>query len=106
MRLFKEFDAGSPSAPFAPFTDVKEAKNGNDLLWGTPDDRGAQIINYRIYRGKNGEREKLLATVKAGLNTFTDRTAKQNGNYYYHVAAVNKYGESPLTAKTFVKKTS
>ncbi|CAN5476410.1 hypothetical protein BH10ACI1_BH10ACI1_17040 [soil metagenome] len=104
MRLFKEFDAGSSSVPFSPFLDVKEAVKSNQLLWGTPDERGAPILGYRIYRGKIGEREKLLATVKSGVNTFNDRRLNKNGTYYYHVTAVNKYGESPLIAKTFVSK--
>lgn len=105
MRLFSEFDAGSPAAPFAPFVDVKQnAKQGNKVLWGTPDDRGSSILGYRIYRGTVGKGEKLLATVKAGSNTFIDAKAKRGSNYYYHVTAVNAYGESRRPAKTFASK--
>lgn len=105
MRLFSEYDAASPSAPRAPFVNVKEnAKGGNQLLWGTPDDRGASILRYRIYRGSKGEKEKLLKEVKAGVNAFADTKAKSKNNYYYHVTAVNKYGESPKIAKAFALK--
>ena len=106
-RLFSEFDAGSPSTPSSPFVDVtalgneRTKANGTSLLWGTPDDRGSAILRYRIYRGKPGTKEKLLATVRYGLNTFVDRKAKEG--YYYHVTAVNKYGESQKIAKSFAK---
>jgi hypothetical protein len=103
-RLFSEFDAGSPSAPFAPFVEVKASKQGNALLWGTPDDRGSSILRYRIYRGAKGEGEKLLAEVKAGQNTFVDSKTKRGRDYYDHVTAVNAVGESPLKAKAFVTK--
>jgi hypothetical protein len=106
-RLFSEFDAGSPSAPFAPFVEAKQsAKGGTQLLWGTPDDRGSSITSYRIYRGSIGKGEKLMATVKAGVNSFIDGKAKRGSNYYYHVTAVNAYGESRQVAKTFVSKSS
>jgi hypothetical protein len=105
MRLFKEFDAGSPTAPrVSPFVDVKESAKGNVLLWGTPDDCGARIQRYRIYRGVIGQGEKLVAEIKAGSNTFVDRKAKRGGKVYYHVTAVNAYGESPLIVKAFVAK--
>ena len=103
MRLFQEFDGGSPSIPpLPPFVDVKSKDRGNALLWGTPDDSGSPLLEYRIYRGKAGDKEKLVATVKYGTNTFVDRKGR-SGNYY-HVTAVNKYGESPKIAKTFVSK--
>lgn len=104
MRLFKEFDAGSPSVPFAPFVNVETGKKSNQLLWGTPNDGGAQIVNYRIYRGENGKSEKFVATVKAGVNTFTDNKIKRSRKYFYHVIAVNALGESPFIAKTYAKK--
>ncbi len=108
-RLFEEFDAGSPSIPLPPFVEVKpppdtkssRRSKGISLLWGTPDDHGSHISQYRIYRGKAGGGERLVATVKYGVNTYIDQKGK-NGNYY-HVTAVNKYGESRKIAKTFVK---
>lgn len=105
MRLFKEYDAVSPTAPrVSPYVDVKESAKGNVLLWGTPNDCGAKLVRYRIYRGEIGKGERLVAEVKAGTNTFLDRKAKRGGNVYYHVTAVNAYGESPLIVKSFVKK--
>lgn len=102
MRLFQEFDAGSPSVPLAPFVEVKSEGKGNALLWGTPDDRGSPVLEYHVYRGKAGKKEKLVATVKYGTNKFIDRNGRRG--YYYHVTAVNKYGESAKIAKTFVSK--
>ena len=106
-RLFSEFDAGSPGAPASPFVDVTAMGNGgkkvkgNSLLWGTPDDHVAAISKYRIYRGSAEGREKLVATVRYGTNTFVDRKGKQGD--YYHVTAVNRYGESRRIAKSFAK---
>jgi hypothetical protein len=109
MRLFQEFDAGSPSVPLAPFVNVRKETGkaaGNQLLWGTPDDRGAAITSFRIYRGALGEHEKLVAEVKPGLNKFLDRKAKRGREYYYHVTAVNKYGESVRPSKSFSPRAS
>jgi hypothetical protein len=107
-RLFSEFDAGSPGAPSSPFVDVTAASGkagtkvtGNSLLWGTPDNHASQISKYRIYRGKPGAGEKLLATVRYGTNTFVDRKGKRGD--YYHVTAINKYGESRKIAKSFAR---
>ena len=58
-------------------------------------------MQYRVYRGKAGEKERLVATIKYGTNRFTDRKGRKG--YYYHVTAVNKYGESPKITKSFVK---
>jgi hypothetical protein len=72
------------------------------LLWGTPADNGAPIKEYRVYRGSPGKTEKLVSTVKAGTNTLVD--TKGTSRDYYHVTAVNKYGESRKPAKTFVRR--
>ncbi|MGI8788880.1 MAG: hypothetical protein ACR2HG_14150 [Pyrinomonadaceae bacterium] len=106
VRLFQEFDAASAAQPAAPFVNIEQSKKGTMLLWGTPDDNDSAILSYRIYRGAAGEGEKLLAEVKANVNTFVDRKAKRGRNYYYHVTAVNALGESPKAVKTFVSKNS
>lgn len=103
-RLFSAFDAGSTSAPLAPYVNVQaQARVGNILIWGTPDDRGARLTKYRIYRGKAGEKEKLVATLNAKNNRFVDRRGRSDN--YYHVTAVNEYGESPKISKSFAAKT-
>lgn len=105
MRLFQEFDAGS-TTPLPTFVDVKRSVKGISLLWGTPNDNGSPLLKYRIYRGLKGKGEELLAEVKASSNTFVDRKSKRGRDYYYHVTAVNAYGESPRIAKSFVSKGS
>jgi hypothetical protein len=105
-RLFSEFDAGSPGAPASPFVQVSSKENsrgkvdGNALLWGTPDDHGSPLMRYNIYRATPGGKEKLVATLRNGINTFVDRKGKPGD--YYHVTAVNKYGESRKVLKSFV----
>jgi hypothetical protein len=106
-RLFREFDAGSPAAPASPFVrvSVNTTQNGkpagNALLWGTPDNRGSQLLRYKIYRGTPGKKESLVATMPSGKNTFVDRKGKPGD--YYHVTAVNRFGESRKAAKAFPK---
>ncbi len=106
MRLFQEFDTAGSAQPSATFLNVESNLKSNKLLWGTPDDNGSPVLKYRIYRGTIGKGEELLAEVKAGSNTFVDRKSTLGRSYYYHVTAVNAYGESPRTAKTFVSKGS
>jgi hypothetical protein len=100
-RLFREFDAGSPAAPASPFVEATSQVKGNELLWGTPDDHRSPLLRYKIYRGTPDGREKLVATVRNGVNTFLDRKGRKGD--YYHVTAVNRYGESRRIAKSFVR---
>jgi hypothetical protein len=106
MRLFAEFDPASPAAPLlSPPVQIKESKKGNALTWATPDNNGSALTVYRIYRGTVGGKETKIAEVKANINSYQDRKGKRRGvKYYYHVTAVNAYGESPQGSKVFVSK--
>jgi hypothetical protein len=54
MRLFSAFDPGGPAPPpLSPPVYVASTQRGNKLKWPTPDDGGAPIISYRIYRGSD-----------------------------------------------------
>jgi hypothetical protein len=101
-RLFRSFDP-APSVPQTTFVEASPGVKGVQLLWGTPADNGAPIKEYRVYRGSPGKPEKLVSTIKSGNNTLLDKQGKPGD--YYHVTAVNKYGESRKPAKTFVKRT-
>ncbi len=106
MRLFSAFDAGGPAAPpLSPPSAVSFEGQIGKLQWATPDDSGAPLKAYRIYRGVEGQSvEKLVAEVKADVHSFNDRGAKGKANYYYRVTAVNAYGESPRNAKAVAPK--
>jgi len=100
-RLFRSFDP-APAPPPAPFVDAQSAKNGVAVLWGTPADNGSAITEYRVYRGSPSKPERLVTVAKPGTNSIVDKQGKPGD--YYHVAAVNKYGESRKPAKSFVRK--
>src|SRR5206468_2431894 len=63
------------------------------LSWQAPDDGGAAITAYKIYRriGTSGN-FTLLATVNG--NSYDD-TVNPNEENFYHVTAVNSEGEGP-----------
>lgn len=104
MRLFGAFDAGGPAPPpLPPPVTIMEMKSGYEVLWATPDDGGAPLTGYRIYRGRVGKGEKLIARVKADQNRYFDRSAfRKSRGVYYKVTAVNDYGESPRNIKFFM----
>jgi hypothetical protein len=93
MRLFKEFESGSPTAPLSPFVEATAESGRAVVLWGTPDDGGSPITQYRVYRQPQGGTETLVTTLPAGTNTYTDPNGRPGS--VYRVSAVNKYGESP-----------
>ncbi len=106
MRLFSAYDVDVPGAPTlsSPVYVEQNAKGGNQVKWTTPDDNGAPLLSYRIYRGSEGGSEQQIAEVKADGKTFSfnDRSGK-GSKHYYRVTAVNKFGESPRNVKSFAE---
>lgn len=105
MRLFGAFDPGGPTPPpLAPPAWIESnLQLGNQIKWATPNDGGSPLKSYRIYRGVRGQQgETLVAEVAANVNAYRDRKIKgRTTGVYYHVTAVNKYGESSKAAKLF-----
>ena len=103
FRLFAAFDPGGPAAPpLPPPVSIEEDKRGYSLRWATPDNGGAPLTSYRIYRGNAAGKETFVAEVKARQNSFFDRRSFMNGDTtYYKVSAVNRFGESPRTVKFY-----
>ena len=108
-RLFSDFDTGGPAAPLLPPpVEVEKSRRGYDLSWLTPDDNGAEITSYRIYRGIGDKAPAFIGEVKGKAKAFKDQrvqTAFEN-QLYYQVTAVNKFGESPRTRKFYANETS
>ena len=105
-RLFAAFDVGGPAPPpLPPLAFAAPIKQGVQLKWATPDDGGSPVTSYRIYRGFPGGAEQMIGEVKPDVYNFNDRLKHRSSvNYYYYITAVNAYGESPRTVKTFVQK--
>ena len=98
-RLFRAFDP-PPGPPNNPFVEAAPAQKGVRVFWGTPAENGAPIKQYRVFRGRSGTRERLLATTPPGTNTFVDKRGRPGD--YYQVTAVNKFGESGKAVKAVV----
>jgi len=91
-RMFSAFDPVEPAIPGAPNV-TGSLTNGTTatLTWPTPDNSGAPITGYNIYRKVGTGTFSLLATVTT--TTYVDSTFASGDSY--RVTAVNSQGESP-----------
>ena len=92
-RMFAAYDPVEPAVAGAPPVAASQAGSSVSLTWPSPDNGGATITAYRVYRrsGIAGPFD-LVATVNE--TNFTD-TVDPAGEFYYHVTAVNSQGEGP-----------
>jgi hypothetical protein len=92
-RMFAAFDPSEPAKPGAPM--VTGSLNGAGtvatLTWPAPDNSGAAITGYNVYRKVGAGTFSLLATVS--VTSYAD-SAFTPGDVY-HVTAVNSQGEGP-----------
>jgi hypothetical protein len=92
-RMFAALDPTEPGVPGAPL--VTGSLNGAGtvatLTWPSPDNSGAPITGYKVYRKVGGGAFSLLATVTTNLYADTGFAAGD----VYHVTAVNSQGEGP-----------
>ncbi len=65
----------------------------SQLSWIAPDNRGADITNYQIFRGTSPGSEVLIGQTGSNKTLYTDTTADPNvATYYYYVKAINSVG--------------
>lgn len=86
------------SVPFAPTELMAEANisQGNILLnWNAPDNGGAEVYEYRLYRGPDAGNLSLLAALT--VPSYNDTAAVRGTQYCYAVSAVNVMGEGLLS---------
>jgi|LGVE01.1.fsa_nt_gb hypothetical protein len=62
------------------------------LSWDAPDDDGATITNYSIYRGTTPGGEQFLKEV-GNVLTYADDDVTNEQTYYYQVSAENSIGK-------------
>jgi hypothetical protein len=93
-RLFAQYDPVEPARPAAPLLTATRDSGGVHLSWPAPDNGGAAITGYKVYRGTAPGGETLQATLGA-VQSYNDTTATGGGAYYYQVSAVNAAGEGP-----------
>lgn len=107
--LFTSNDANTDTtAAMAPkpacLSGTRDA-SGSYLSWKAPDNGGAGITRYNIFRGKTsgGENPTPIGQT-ATKTTFTDTTAKPTvSDYYYVVQAVNAAGTGSFSNEVDVK---
>ena len=96
-RMLAQFDPVEPAVAGAPGVTaaMDGAKTKVQLSWQAPDDGGSTITAYKIYRrtGTVGA-FALVATVTE--TNFTDTTFDKTLPVFYHVTAVNGFGEGPF----------
>ena len=80
-----------PSAPQIVITSVCNSEI--NLNWAAPNNGGAAITNYTIYRGASAGGETFL-TEKGNSVGYTDTSVTDGQTYYYYVKAVNSVGQS------------
>ena len=96
--LFAAFDPVEPALPKAPCLSGTRDSNASHLSWRAPDNGGADIRYYKIYRGTAPGGETFLADTGSDImpnarTTYDDTTADPAvAHYYYTVKAVNAQG--------------
>lgn len=102
MRVARQSGGKSLLAQFDPVEPVKPNRaclagardpSAAHLSWKVPDNGGADITNYLIFRGTTSGGETLLGQTGGPASSYDDSTADPNvADYYYTVKAVNPSG--------------
>jgi len=90
--------------PSAPLNLAAKAGNRQAILsWSPPaDNGGANVTNFRIYRGLAGSNLTFLAEV-GNVQNYTDAGLQNGKSYAYKITAKNSAGESAATANITAK---
>ena len=87
--LLSSFDVSEPAVPKAPCLSATRNASGVHLTWKAPDNGGANIVSYNIYRGTASGNETFLINTGNTKLTYDDITADPTQSVYYYVRAVN-----------------
>ncbi|MCK4718321.1 MAG: fibronectin type III domain-containing protein, partial [Thermoplasmata archaeon] len=87
------------TVPGAPDNFVATASNGSvNLEWSAPDDGGAAITSYTVYRGTNSDNLSLLVSL-GNVTSYTDSAMTNDQTYHYAVSATNSVGEGTISSE-------
>lgn len=92
--LLAQFDPVEPAVPKAPCLSGTRDGSGVHLTWKTPDNGGADIVSYNIYRGNASGAETLLFNTGSTKTHVDDFTADPAQPVFYYVRAVNNVSNS------------
>lgn len=91
---------GTPcTLPGMPDVDASGQDKAVLLKWNAPDNGGAAITEYRVYRQNETGMFVLIATVGGGETRYTDTGLENGVEYTYQVGAVNPAGPGPWSEK-------
>lgn len=92
--LYAEFDAPEPRAPAQACLDGLRTPERTQLVWRAPENGGAAVTAYKVFRGETAETATTLVGTTAGQPAFVDASADPAvERYFYRVTAVNAAGE-------------
>jgi PKD repeat protein len=87
-----------PSPSPAPNPHSTRDSSASHLVWRVPDNGGANITQYQIFRGTTSGGEGTTPIGFSTVNKFDDTTALPSvTDYFYEVKAVNSVGLGPLS---------
>ncbi|MHC1680661.1 MAG: fibronectin type III domain-containing protein [Methanomassiliicoccales archaeon] len=81
--------------PGAPDLDAEGEDGAVFLDWDAPDNGGAAIEKYNIYRKNETGVYKLIDSVDGDVTYYKDSGLENGKEYFYFVTAVNPAGEGP-----------
>jgi hypothetical protein len=88
--------AGTPcTLPGAPVVDAEGVNGAVVLDWDAPDNGGAAIEKYNIYRKNETGVYQLIDSVNGDVTYYKDTGLENGKEYFYFVTAVNPAGEGP-----------
>lgn len=94
-------DTTAPITPKAACLNGTRDSAGSHLTWKVPDNGGADITAYNIYRGTTTGAEAQIGTYFVNASSkpeYTDVTADPTvRDYFYKIQAVNSAGQSVLS---------
>jgi fibronectin type III domain protein len=91
-RMLAAFDPHEPAQPAAPLLSGYRTATTVVLNWPVPDNNGAAITGYNVYRKINGQSETLIAAATTQRQIVDSADAANT--YAYRVTALNQNGES------------
>ena len=92
--LLAAFDPSpaEPIVPKPPCLTATRTCSGVHLTWKAPDNGGADIVNYQIFRGTSAGTETLLGQTGNTSTIFDDPADPTVPHYFYLVKGVNSQG--------------
>ena len=92
--VFAAKDSAEPTLPQRACLFGRRDDQASHLNWRAPDTGGAEIAQYKIFRGTAPDAINTYIGQTTGKTTYNDRTVMDGvDKYYYKITAVNTTGE-------------